>query len=94
MKAFLGNWVREKNYGYEGRVHKKYHNFRDTGTDKGWLSIQKNPWTEDDIKSPCYEVLCQDGGSVLLPESALIEVKEYAEEIGFKHPYKDFYFND
>ena len=89
MEAFLGDFVITKKYRYRGRVYAKYHNAKGTNEEDWWFEQQQIPFTQEEMEGRWYSILCENGGSVLVPENDILEIEEPYE---LKNNWESNYF--
>ena len=94
MEAFLGQYVKTSTHRHTGRVTGKHALFSETCEDEQWFKAQR-PLIPAEAKSkPWYSILCDGGGSVLVPEHEIIDVSNEFWGKTYTNPWASFYFKD
>jgi heat shock protein HspQ len=89
MKYYLGDYVKTKRHGHEGRINGKHCNFHETTESDSWFARQSIPIPEEAKDEPWYSILCKNGGAALIHEADLTKVEpfelnnDYWEEFHF-----------
>jgi hypothetical protein len=95
MKAFVGQFVKSKFHNHVGRVKAKHIMFSETNEDNEWFEMQRPPIPKEELLKPWYSILVHGAGSVMVPESYIIEVSDVMfDDQKFENPWSDFYFKD
>lgn len=63
--------VKDTAYGHTGVIGQRFDNFKATGHKQWWLEAQDVPFSAESLSERWYQVLCDDGGAILAPESRL-----------------------
>lgn len=90
MDAYLGDFVKVKGSRGPGLVKAKYINFRDTKTEEWWVGAQEDKITDEDKAGSWYDVLCNDGGCIMVPERRIEEI--VPEQVLNNNAWVSFYF--
>lgn len=94
MKAFITDYVKTSVHNHIGRVCAKHHNFSSTSETLSWFEGQKPAKSKETLNEAWYSILCHEGGSVLVPESELIEVSTTPIGGTFTNSWSDHYFRE
>lgn len=86
-KLHLGDYVRETETGYRGRVYRIDHSCCE---DESWLAGQMHPFTPEQLKERWFGVLTANGGSIMSCESRLERVVKF----DLNNNWEDYYFGD
>lgn len=93
MKAYILDFVKTKTHNNVGRVYQKHALFSQTNEEDWWFDGLKPAVDPSAKNEPWYSILCNDGGSVMVPERDIAEVS--TKPIGkFENTWADFYFRD
>ena len=87
----LGNFVKTKTHGQIGRIYKKHTDFRCSGETVKWFNGLVPKLSKNAIHDRWYSILCDQGGSILVPESDIAGVIEIKD---FRNPFNDYYFDN
>lgn len=91
MKAKLGNYVKVVGHHATGRVYRKKFCFSEVNENETWLQAQIHIEDKEKARNePWYCLLMDNGGSIAVPESNIIDILD--GDVNFKNPWESFYF--
>jgi hypothetical protein len=94
MEAFIGDYIRTKNHHNTGKVYRKHISFASTSETDSWFANLRPALPEDTKKEPWYSILCSDNGSILVPESDIVEVSDHPIGGKYENIWDSFHFRD
>jgi hypothetical protein len=92
MDFKLGDFVRSRKSGVQGRIFRKYHFFKETSQTMEWFASQAGGYPLSTLEEPWCEILCHNEGVLLLPVGDLEPSQLSAGE--FINRNNSFYFRD
>ena len=92
MKAFIGDYVQTLNHNHIGRVYAKHHNFDGVQENEQWFNMQSPALDPSTKKENWYSILCDKGGSVVVPQSQIKIAQTTPINGSFENMWEDHYF--